>query len=192
MHKYCIKQINTVAFLHIIPNIMHNFAASLHNIPITMRSRTKRLDAIKTIISSKEIFSQEELLQELNKEGFELRQSTLSRDLKDLEVSKAANEDGKNIYVLHNTAQKRSVNTPNASEMLMNSGFLSLQFTGNLAVIRTRTGYASSMAYVIDNRECPHILGTIAGDDTIMLAISEEATHKEVRHFLSQMIPNLQ
>jgi len=85
---------------------------------------------------------------------------------------------------------KRS-NDQSASEMLMTSGFVSLQFSGNIAVIRTRPGYASSMAYDIDNRECPAILGTIAGDDTIMLVVHEAASHGEVREFLSQIIPNI-
>ena len=139
-----------------------------------MKKKANRLDAIKMIISSKDVSSQEELLQALSKEGFELTQATLSRDLKQLKVAKAAN-----------------TNDQSASEMLMTSGFVSLQFSGNIAVIRTRPGYASSMAYDIDNRECPAILGTIAGDDTIMLVVHEAASHDEVRSFLSQIIPNI-
>ena len=66
----------------------------------TMKKKANRLDAIKMIISSKEISSQEELLQELGKEGFELTQATLSRDLKQLKVAKAASMSGKYVYVL--------------------------------------------------------------------------------------------
>ena len=151
-----------------------------------MKKKANRLDAIKMIISSKDVSSQEELLQALSKEGFELTQATLSRDLKQLKVAKAANMNGKYVYVLpNNIMYKRS------NEMLMTSGFVSLQFSGNIAVIRTRPGYASSMAYDIDNRECPAILGTIAGDDTIMLVVHEAASHDEVRSFLSQIIPNI-
>lgn len=82
-------------------------------------------------------------------------------------------------------------NHQSASEMLMSNGFVSLQFSHNIAVIRTRPGYASSIAYDIDNRECPHILGTIAGDDTIMLVLAEETSHNDVRTFLSEIIPNI-
>ena len=65
-----------------------------------MKKKANRLDAIKMIISSKEIGSQEELLQALGQEGFELTQATLSRDLKQLKVAKAANTNGKYVYVL--------------------------------------------------------------------------------------------
>ena len=156
-----------------------------------MNKTTDRLDAIKMIVSSKEISSQDELLQALKTEGFDLTQATLSRDLKQMKVAKAANTNGKYVYVLPNDIMYKRNNIETASEMLMNSGFVSLQFSGNIAVIRTRPGYASSMAYDIDNRECPAILGTIAGDDTIMLVLHEAASHDEVRIFLSQVIPNL-
>jgi transcriptional regulator of arginine metabolism len=152
-----------------------------------MKKKANRLDAIKMIISSKDVSSQEELLQALSKEGFELTQATLSRDLKQLKVAKAANMNGKYVYVLPNNIMYKRSNDQSASEMLMTSGFVSLQFSGNIAVIRTRPGYASS----IDNRECPAILGTIAGDDTIMLVVHEAASHDEVRSFLSQIIPNI-
>lgn len=81
---------------------------------------------------------------------------------------------------------KRS-NDQSASEMLMTSGFVSLQFSRNIALIRTRPGYASSMAYDIDNRECPAVLGTIAGDDTIMMVLHEAASHEEVKEFLHKL-----
>lgn len=155
-----------------------------------MKKKANRLDAIKMIISSKDVSSQEELLQALSKEGFELTQATLSRDLKQLKVAKAANMNGKYVYVLPNNIMYKRSNDQSASEMLMTSGFVSLQFAA-ICVIRTRPGYASSMAYDIDNRECPAILGTIAGDDTIMLVVHEAASHDEVRSFLSQIIPNI-
>lgn len=156
-----------------------------------MKKKSNRLDAIKMIISSKEVGSQEELLQALEKEGFNLTQATLSRDLKQLKVAKAANINGRYVYVLPNNIMYKRSNDQSPSEMLMTSGFVSLQFSGNIAVIRTRPGYASSMAYDIDNRECSAILGTIAGDDTIMLVLREVVSHDEVRSFLSQMIPNI-
>ena len=65
-----------------------------------MKSKSTRLDAIKMIISVKEIGSQDELLQELTKEGFSLTQATLSRDLKQLKVAKAASMNGNYVYVL--------------------------------------------------------------------------------------------
>ena len=126
-----------------------------------MKKKANRLDAIKMIISSKEVGSQEELLQELNREGFELTQATLSRDLKQLKVAKAASMNGKYVYVLPNNIMYKRSTDQSAGEMLRSNGFISLQFSGNIAVIRTRPGYASSMAYDIDNNEFSEILGTI-------------------------------
>ena len=157
-----------------------------------MKKKANRLDAIKMIISSKEIGSQEELLQALAAEGFELTQATLSRDLKQLKVAKAATMQGKYVYVLPNDIMYKRSGDQSATEMLMNNGFISMQFSGNLAVIKTRPGYASSMAYDIDNREFSDIIGTIAGDDTILLVLRKGADQRSVRSYLSIIIPNIQ
>lgn len=139
-----------------------------------MKTKDLRLDAIKMIISGKEVGSQEEVLNELRKEGFSLTQATLSRDLKQLKVAKAASMNGKYVYVLPNeTMYRRSHKPLSAGEMLSNPGFLSINFSGNLGVIKTRPGYASSIAYNIDNSNVPEILGTIAGDDTIIIVLRE-------------------
>ena len=157
-----------------------------------MKSKNNRLDTIKMIISSKEIGSQEELLQELTKEGFRLTQATLSRDLKQLKVAKAASMNGNYVYVLpNNTMYKRMTEQQSASEMMMYNGFGSIEFSANLAVVKTRPGYASRLAYDIDMHNCYEILGTIAGDDTILLVVREGCTHAEVRMALSDIIPNI-
>lgn len=157
-----------------------------------MKSKNNRLDTIKMIISSKEIGSQEELLQELVKEGFRLTQATLSRDLKQLKVAKAASMNGNYVYVLpNNTMYKRMTEQHPVSELMMYNGFVSIDFSANLAVVKTRPGYASRLAYDIDMHNCYEILGTIAGDDTIMLVLREGSTHAEVKESLSQIIPNL-
>lgn len=156
-----------------------------------MGKKSNRLDAIKMIISSQEIGSQDELLQALNGEGYVLTQATLSRDLKQLKVAKAANVNGGYVYVLPNDILYKRNHQQSANEMLMNTGFLSLQFSGNIAVIRTRPGYASSIAYDIDNRDGALILGTIAGDDTIMLVLKEGASYRAVKEFLAEIIPNI-
>lgn len=143
-----------------------------------MKTKDRRLEAIKMIVSGKEVGSQEEVLNELRKEGFTLTQATLSRDLKQLKVAKAASMNGKYVYVLPNeTMYRRSHKPLSAGEMLSNPGFLSINFSGNLGVIKTRPGYASSIAYNIDNSNVPEILGTIAGDDTIIIVLREGVDH---------------
>lgn len=157
-----------------------------------MKSKNNRLDAIKLIISSKEIGSQDELLQELSKEGFSLTQATLSRDLKQLKVAKAASMNGNYVYVLpNNTMYKRVADPPGLHEMMRHDGFISLEFSGNMAVVKTRPGYASSLAYDIDSQGLPEIMGTIAGDDTIILVIREGFSRSSVVASLKNVIPGV-
>lgn len=157
-----------------------------------MKSKNNRLDTLRMIISSREMGSQEELLQALQKEGFTLTQATLSRDLKQLKVAKAASMNGNYVYVLPNQTMYKRVSTPvQIREMMEVPGFLSIQFSGNMAVIKTRPGYASSIAYNIDSSNIPVIIGTIAGDDTIFMVIREGAEERDVVRALSYVVPNM-
>lgn len=157
-----------------------------------MKNKTNRLDTIKMLISSREICSQEELLDYLKKEGLGVTQATLSRDLKQLKVAKASSMTGKYAYVLPNSTVYRRLpeNNSPVREMMKYTGFISINFSHNIAVVRTRPGYASSLAYDIDNHNLDEIVGTIAGDDTIMLVIREGATHEQVRQALAPIIHN--
>lgn len=157
-----------------------------------MKIKTNRLEALRLIISSQQLGSQEELLNALQKEGFKLTQATLSRDLKQLKVAKAATMGGNYVYVLPNDAMYKRVSTPQSiREMMQVPGFVSIQFSKNIGVIKTRPGYASSIAWNIDNSNIPEILGTIAGDDTIFIVLVEGVTHEEIIDKLGKVVPNL-
>lgn len=157
-----------------------------------MKIKNSRLEALKMLISSLELSSQEEVLQALAREGFKLTQATLSRDLKQLKVAKAASMNGKYVYVLPNDTMYKRISTPkSAIEMLQTSGFISINFSGNMAVIKTRPGYAGSIAYNIDNSNIQEIIGTIAGDDTIFLVLKEGTAQRTVMEHLSVVIPNI-
>ena len=154
-----------------------------------MKDKHLRLEAIKIIISSREIGSQDEILQELLKEGFTLTQATLSRDLKQLKVAKAASMNGNYVYVLPNdTMYKRSTSVKPVKELMQTNGLLNIRFSGNIGVIKTRPGYASSMAYDIDMENIPYIIGTVAGDDTIVLVLEEGAPKETVRRQIQALI----
>jgi transcriptional regulator of arginine metabolism len=157
-----------------------------------MKVKNSRMEALKMLISSKELSSQEEVLQALEAEGFKLTQATLSRDLKQLKVAKAASMNGKYVYVLPNeTMYKRIPKPQSVMQMLQSPGFVSINFSGNIGVIKTRPGYASSIAYNIDNSDIPEIIGTIAGDDTIFIVIKEGVLKNNVVEALNMVIPNL-
>ena len=157
-----------------------------------MKVKNNRLEALRMIISSQQLGSQEELLTALQREGFKLTQATLSRDLKQLKVAKAASMSGNYVYVLPNETMYKRVSTPHqVREMMQVPGFVSINFSGNMGVIKTRPGYASSIAWNIDNSDIPQILGTIAGDDTIFIVIKQGYTEKEVIDALSEVVPNM-
>ena len=157
-----------------------------------MKVKSSRLEALRLIISSQQLGSQDELLAALQKEGFKLTQATLSRDLKQLKVAKAASMSGNYVYVLPNETMYKRVSTPNSiREMLKVPGFISINFSGNMGVIKTRPGYASSIAWNIDNSDIPEIIGTIAGDDTIFIVIKEGVRHQDVSEALSEVVPSM-
>lgn len=157
-----------------------------------MKSKNGRLQTLHMLISSQELCCQDEVLKALEKEGYKVTQATLSRDMKQLKVAKATSLSGKYFYVLPNETMYKRVSSPKtAAEMLLTSGFMSINFSGNMGVIRTRPGYASSLAYNIDNSGIPLILGTIAGDDTIFIVIKDGVRHGDIVAELRNVIPDI-
>ena len=185
--------INTLSCIFICINRINCILLQVNqNIYTVMKVKNSRLEALKMLISSMELSSQEEVLKELEKEGFKLTQATLSRDLKQLKVAKAASMNGKYVYVLPNETMYRRVTTPRkATEMMQRSGYISVNISGQLAIVKTRPGYASALAYDIDNSDSPYILGSIAGDDTIFIALREGASRGQVLEALSYVIPEI-
>ena len=157
-----------------------------------MKDKKNRLEALRLIISSQQMGSQEELLNALQNEGFNLTQATLSRDLKQLKVAKAATMSGNYVYVLPNESMYKRVSTHSSvREMMQMPGFISITYSGNMGVIKTRPGYASAIDWNIDRSDIPEILGTIAGDDNIFIVIKEGVSHREVTESLKEVVPNM-
>ena len=157
-----------------------------------MKNKDSRLEAIKMIVSAQDISNQEELLRELAKVGFRLTQATLSRDLKQLKVAKATNAFGKYIYVLPASPLYRRVSDSHlTSSSLHQAGALSVKFSGNIAVVHTLPGHASHIAYDIDNKRFEEFLGTLAGDDTIILVLADGVMPATALQRLAEVIPGV-
>ena len=156
-----------------------------------MKNRTKRQLAIKQIILKGKISSQDELLHIMKDQGFELTQATLSRDLKILKVSKVSNQALGYVYVIPEGANIES-QRENSRINFLADGFRDLQFSGNMAVMRTMPGYASSLAAVIDSAQPYEVIGTIAGDDTILLIMREGITPANLINSLILVMPTLE
>ncbi len=153
-----------------------------------MKIKKSRLEALRLIISSQQLGSQDEVMNALEQEGFHVTQATLSRDLKQLKVAKASTLSGEYIYVLPNETMYKRVSTASTvREMMQMPGLLSIHFSGNMGVIKTRPGYASALAWNIDRSDIPQVLGTIAGDDTIFIAPKNENEIEELTQAIAEM-----
>jgi len=169
---------------------MYIFAKNL-NIYSHMRNKDQRLVAIRQVITGNTICSQEELLMKLRDTGFSLTQATLSRDLKSLRVAKVPDPATGYIYRI----PERTINENQNRSQRVNylaDGFLDVQVSGNLAVIKTLPGYASSIASFIDKSNAWEIMGTIAGDDTILVIMREGITKLQLRNSLTTIMPKLE
>ena len=149
------------------------------------QDKKTRLQAIRLIVSSQALESQEDLQVELDKAGFPCTQTTLSRDLKQLRISKVRGRNGHSVYAL----PREGMFSPVLTREEKDKRCWRVVFSGNLMVVHTPPGHASMVAYDIDNANIPVIIGTIAGDDTIMIVVEEGALRDEVREALSEIIP---
>lgn len=157
-----------------------------------MKNRKERIELMVKLIRNKCIGCQDELAALLEEHGFKVTQATLSRDLKMLKTTKVPTDRGTYVYTLPDSnTLKDKLLARGRMDLNTNyqSGFISLEFSRNVAVIKTRNGYAAGLAYDIDMHEFPEILGTIPGSDTIFAILREDVTHDEARAALSRILP---
>jgi transcriptional regulator of arginine metabolism len=171
-------------------NIAYNCTFKLYNYTF-MKNRSERIRLIKKIVSEGIISSQDELQLRLQEQGCEVTQATLSRDLKELRVIKVSDSEAGYIYRFsaNGTADAKSKEETLHGNILAD-GVLSVEFSGNLGVVKTMPGYASGIALMIDRSNSKELLGTIAGDDTILLILREGVVQSEVIEALKTAIPN--
>ncbi len=148
-------------------------------------TKKNRHNIIKELVQKHEIDCQETLLNMLQKKGFVLTQATLSRDIKELKIIKTPTANGTYLYQLSGMIQALQEEQTSLSSF----GFVSIEFSGQLAVVKTRPGYAMGIASEIDSKASRYILGTVAGDDTILVIPRENISRKEIIESLSKFIP---
>ncbi|MEY8392492.1 arginine repressor [Lachnospiraceae bacterium] len=130
--------------------------------------KSKRHTKILEIISKNSIETQEELLDCLEQEGFQVTQATVSRDIRELKLTKVAGSAGRQKYVAFNETHK---DLSEKYSRIFKDGFLSMDMAQNILVIKTVSGMAMAVAAALDAMDCHEIVGSIAGDDTIMCAV---------------------
>lgn len=157
-----------------------------------MKNRKQRVEVIVELIRNQCIGSQEELSSLLAERGHHVTQATLSRDLKMLRTTKVPTDRGTYAYVLpeSNSLKDKLLSSGHLSTNAnFQSGFLSLRFSRNIAVIKTRNGYAAGLAFDIDMSKTPEILGTIPGADTIFAVLREDVTREEAIAIFRRLLP---
>jgi transcriptional regulator of arginine metabolism len=140
---------------------------------VAMPEKRKRRALILSLVAAEPIGSQRELGQCLEENGVSVTQATLSRDIRELGLVKAPDDSGGFRY---------RVSEPGRAGLGLNHGpvVLSLTSSGNLLVIRTRPGFAQSVAAGIDQLHWPQVIGTVGGDDTVIVVLAEQAVAGEV------------
>lgn len=146
-----------------------------------------RLQVIRMIVGNNPIETQEELAIELDKAGFPSTQTTLSRDLRQLRISKVRTRSGKSVYALPGSVQFDPV--PTREEL--NESRWYVRNNGALFVVHTPPGHASIVAYDIDECKSSLILGTVAGDDTVLVIAASGVEEEEIMKVLCDAVPRL-
>ena len=130
--------------------------------------KTNRQSKIIEIIQKNEVETQDELSALLEKDGFRVTQATVSRDIRELKLTKIPTAGGRQKYAVITDAPET---LSKKYERVLREGFLSMDMAQNILVIKTVSGMASAVCAAIDAMKMREIVGSIAGDDTIMCAI---------------------
>ena len=130
--------------------------------------KSKRHAKILEIIRKYNIETQEELSDRLEQEGFAVTQATVSRDIRELKLTKVSSQTGRQKYV---ALSENHVDMSEKYIRVFKDGFFSMDMAQNILVIKTVSGMAMAVAAALDAMDCHEIVGSIAGDDTIMCAV---------------------
>ena len=155
-----------------------------------LKERLTRLEAIRKLIRTEKIKSQDTLLEHLEREGFAVTQATLSRDLKLLKVGKISDGRGSYVYTLTDDDERQDTEKGYVHDFLR--GCISIDWSGNIVVIKTHSGHSDPVAVALDSMGFEEVLGTIAGNDNTVAVFLREGFNGDgfMRH-LKETIPDL-
>ncbi|MCI5705290.1 MAG: arginine repressor [Oscillospiraceae bacterium] len=149
--------------------------------------KSKRQQEILDIVAQRDIETQEQLLDALKERGVSTTQATISRDIKQLHLVKELTAGG--IYKYAVSQRKTALNNVGRLQTIFRQGVTSYDMAQNIVVLRTMPGLASAAAAAIDAMEIPELVGSLAGDDTVILIMrtngSAEEFCEEIREMLS-------
>lgn len=147
--------------------------------------KRERHEVVVDLINKYDIETQEELAAYLRQEGFEVTQATVSRDIRELKLSKISAGNGRQKYII---LSNDDTGLGDKYIRVLRDGFVSMNMAQNILVIKTVQGMAMAVAAAVDAMKLPEIVGCIAGDDTIMAAIKTVEDTKAVMEKLENII----
>lgn len=147
--------------------------------------KTNRQEEIIRIIDSKEIETQEELAEHLRRKGYKVTQATVSRDIKELRLIKIAGRQSAYCYA---KPGRRESAINERMIRLMSDSTLSVDYAGQMIVVKTLSGSANAAAEAIDNMNWKEVLGTIAGDNTVFLVVRNDGDAADIAARIQKMI----
>jgi len=147
--------------------------------------KAKRRLKIREIIAEKDIETQEELAEALRQAGFSVTQATISRDIKDMGLVKIPTADGRYKYAL--PGERRGSALQKLRRALEDS-FVKLDYTDHFLVLKTLPGNAHSVAALIDLLDWPEVMGTIGGDDTILIICRDRQKTEKVAEYILELL----
>ena len=146
--------------------------------------KTRRHKLIKELIENETIETQFQLTDELKKYGFDVTQATISRDIKELGLTKILTESGKYKYI-HVEGGNNKISTKIIN--VFKESVISIESANNLMVIKTLVGSANAASILIDKLAMNEILGTIAGDDTLLIIARETENVKAIKDRIAEI-----
>lgn len=147
--------------------------------------KKKRQRKIIELITNYDIETQEELAAKLVENGFNVTQATISRDIRELNLTKIATKGGKQKYAVQSSSDIVS----NSKYMrVLNDGIITMDTAGNILVVKTVSGMAMAVAAALDAMQIKEILGCIAGDDTIMCVVKHAEETDRVKEHIESFI----
>ena len=144
----------------------------------------KRQETILELVKKFEIETQEELAEKLNKAGFTVTQATISRDIRELKLTKIQ-RGAKQVYA---ALTENKFSSSNKYIDILKHSFVSMDMAQNILVIKTASGTAMALATALDSLHWDEIVGTIAGDDTVMCAIRTVEDTKKLMKRLEEIL----
>lgn len=153
------------------------------------KTKQSRQQLIRELIKETTVRSQDDLLALLRENGIITTQATLSRDLRELKVAKITDSDGYKYVLSHNTVGQVPLRSVASSSIV--PGNLTVEISGQMCVLHTMPGYAGAVAATLDAMQLRGVMGTLAGDDTILIILRSDADKIYIVEGLKRVFPDI-